>query len=169
MTCWNVKQPWVGATSCSSSCSIQAYPMQKNSHLRWLTLLSPLLILPTPDSIIWCSDPSNVIKELPTVGLPGDYFYSPMRIQGEWGPYTESICSLTRRVVAQMRRLQLLSANETVSCTCTKYYAYRDGYSDNTLLDILRHCKKYQVQKLVIETNFGDGIVAELFKTSSTD
>ena len=42
--------------------------------------------------------------------------------------------------------------------------AYRDGYSDTTLLDILRHCKKYNVSKLVIETNFGDGIVAELFK-----
>jgi hypothetical protein len=42
--------------------------------------------------------------------------------------------------------------------------AYKDGYSDTTLLDILRHCKKYNVSKLVIETNFGDGIVAELFK-----
>ena len=42
--------------------------------------------------------------------------------------------------------------------------AYRDGYSDNTLLDILRGCKKYGVTKLVIETNFGDGIVGELFK-----
>jgi hypothetical protein len=42
--------------------------------------------------------------------------------------------------------------------------AYRDGYSDNTLLDILKGCKKYNVTKLVIETNFGDGIVAELFK-----
>ena len=42
--------------------------------------------------------------------------------------------------------------------------AYRDGYSDNTLLDILRGCKKYNVTKLVIETNFGDGIVSELFK-----
>ena len=42
--------------------------------------------------------------------------------------------------------------------------AYRDGYSDNTLLDILRGCKKYKVSKLVIETNFGDGIVSELFK-----
>ena len=42
--------------------------------------------------------------------------------------------------------------------------AYRDGYSDNTLLDILRGCKKYGVTKLVIETNFGDGIVSELFK-----
>jgi hypothetical protein len=42
--------------------------------------------------------------------------------------------------------------------------AYKDGYSDNTLLDILRGCKKYNVTKLLIETNFGDGIVAELFK-----
>ena len=42
--------------------------------------------------------------------------------------------------------------------------AYRDGYSDNTLLDILRGCKRYNVTKLVIETNFGDGMVAELFK-----
>ena len=42
--------------------------------------------------------------------------------------------------------------------------AYRDGYSDKTLLNILRGCRKYNVTKLVIETNFGDGIVAELFK-----
>ena len=42
--------------------------------------------------------------------------------------------------------------------------AYRDGYSDKTLLDILRGCKKYNVNTLVIESNFGDGIVAELFK-----
>ena len=42
--------------------------------------------------------------------------------------------------------------------------AYRDGYSDSTLLDILRGCKKYNVTKLLIESNFGDGIVSELFK-----
>ena len=42
--------------------------------------------------------------------------------------------------------------------------AYKDGYSDNTLLDILRGCKKYNVSTLLIESNFGDGIVSELFK-----
>ena len=42
--------------------------------------------------------------------------------------------------------------------------AFRDGYSDDTLLNILRGCRKYKVTKLVIETNFGDGIVSELFK-----
>ena len=41
-----------------------------------------------PDNVIWCSDPRNAIKDLPTVGLPGDYFYSPMQLQGEWTPYT---------------------------------------------------------------------------------
>ena len=42
--------------------------------------------------------------------------------------------------------------------------AYRDGYSDTTLLDILKGCKKYNATTLVVETNFGDGIVSELFK-----
>jgi len=42
--------------------------------------------------------------------------------------------------------------------------AYRDGYTDKTLLDILRGCKKYNVSTLLIESNFGDGIVSELFK-----
>ena len=42
--------------------------------------------------------------------------------------------------------------------------AYRDGYSDDTLLNILRGCRKYGVSSLVIETNFGDGIVSELFR-----
>ena len=27
-----------------------------------------------PESVVWCSDPTNVLKDLPTVGLPGDYF-----------------------------------------------------------------------------------------------
>jgi hypothetical protein len=42
--------------------------------------------------------------------------------------------------------------------------AYRDGYSDSTLLDILKGCKKYNAKTLLVETNFGDGIVSELFK-----
>ena len=42
--------------------------------------------------------------------------------------------------------------------------AYRDGYSDDTILNILRGCSKYNATTLLIESNFGAGIVAELFK-----
>ena len=117
-----------------------------------------------PDSVIWCSDPSNVIKELPTVGLPGDYFYSPMQLQGEWHPYQETICSVDPSGRGSDETAAAFISQRNGFLYLHKMCAYRDGYSDTTLLDILRHCKQYKVTKLVIETNFGDGIVAELFK-----
>ena len=117
-----------------------------------------------PDSIIWCSDPKNVLKELPTVGLPGDYFYSPMQLQGEWHPYQETICSVDPSGRGSDETAAAFISQRNGFLYLHKMCAYRDGYSDNTLLDILKHCKRYNVTKLVIETNFGDGIVAELFK-----
>jgi len=117
-----------------------------------------------PDSVIWCSDPQNVIKDLPTVGLPGDYFYSPMQLQGEWGPYQETICSVDPSGRGSDETAAAFISQRNGYLYLHEVSAYRDGYSDNTLLDILRRCKKYNVTKLVIETNFGDGIVAELFK-----
>ena len=117
-----------------------------------------------PDSVIWCSDPRNVIKELPTVGLPGDYFYAPMQLQGEWLPYQETICSVDPSGRGTDETAAAFISQRNGFLYLHKMCAYKDGYSDNTLLDILRHCKKYNVTKLVIETNFGDGIVAELFK-----
>jgi len=117
-----------------------------------------------PESVIWCSDPSNVIRELPTVGLPGDYFYSPMRLVGEWDSYSERICSVdpSGRGADETAAAYLSQRNGFIYLH--EMRSYRDGYSDGTLLDIIRGCRKYGVTKLLIESNFGDGIVAELFK-----
>ena len=117
-----------------------------------------------PDSIVWCSDPRNCIKDLPTVGLPGDYFYSPMQLQGEWLPYQETICSVDPSGRGTDETAAAYISQRNGFLYLHEMRAYRDGYSDNTLLDILRGCRKFNVTKLVIETNFGDGIVAELFK-----
>ena len=117
-----------------------------------------------PDSVVWCSDPRNVLKDLPTVGLPGDYFYSPMQLQGEWSEYSETICSIDPSGRGTDETAATYISQKNGFLYVHEVRAYRDGYSDNTLLDILRGCKKYNVTKLVIETNFGDGIVSELFK-----
>ena len=117
-----------------------------------------------PDSVVWCSDPRNCLKDLPTVGLPGDYFYSPMQLQGEWSDYDETICSVDPSGRGTDETAATYISQKNGYLYVHEIRAYRDGYSDNTLLDILRGCKKYNVTKLLIETNFGDGIVAELFK-----
>ncbi len=117
-----------------------------------------------PESIVWCSDPQNVIKDLPTVGLPGDYFYSPMQLQGTWDPYQETICSVDPSGRGSDETAAAYISQRNGFLYLHDMRAYRDGYSDNTLLDILKGCKKYGVTKLLIETNFGDGIVSELFR-----
>ena len=117
-----------------------------------------------PENIVWCSDPANILKDLPTVGLPGDYFYSPMQLQGEWSEYTETICSVDPSGRGADETAAAYISQKNGILYLHEMRAYRDGYSDNTLLDILRGCKKYGATTLVVESNFGDGIVAELFK-----
>jgi hypothetical protein len=117
-----------------------------------------------PESVIWCSDPQNVIKDLPIVGLPGDYFYSPMQLQGDWDSYQETICSIDPSGRGTDETTAAYISQRNGFLYLHEMRAYRDGYSDKTLLDILKGCKKYEVSKLVIETNFGDGIVSELFR-----
>ena len=127
-------------------------------------IVTPVNPTHAPENIIWCSSPENVLKDLPSVGLPGDHFHKPMQTQGEWQKYSETICS-----VDPSGR----GTDETVTCYLSQLNgfiylheikAFRDGYSDSTLLEILKGCKKYKASTLLIESNFGDGIVSELFK-----
>ncbi len=117
-----------------------------------------------PENVIWCSDPSKVIRDAPTVGLPGDYFYSPMQLVGEWDSYSETICSVDPSGRGTDETAAAFLSQRNGFIYLHEMSAYHDGYSDRTLLDILRRCEKYGVTSLVIETNFGDGIVGELFK-----
>jgi len=117
-----------------------------------------------PDNIVWCSDPKNCLKELPTIGLPGDYFYSPMQLQGEWDVYSETICSVDPSGRGSDETVAAYLSQRNGVMYLHEMRAYHDGYTDNTLLDILKGCRKYDVKTLLIESNFGDGIVSELFK-----
>jgi len=117
-----------------------------------------------PDALVWCSDPRNVIKELPAVGLPGDRFYSPMVIQGDWEPYQEVICTVDPSGRGKDETAAAIMGQRHGYIYVPEMYATKDGYSDKTLLDILRMCRRYKATTLLIETNFGDGTVSELFR-----
>ena len=117
-----------------------------------------------PENIIWCSDPDNIVKDLPCVGLPGDYYYRPMAIQGEWLEYAETICSVDPSGRGADETVATFLSQLNGLIYVHEMYASKDGYSDKTLLQILRKCRKYDASTLLIESNFGDGIVSELFR-----
>jgi hypothetical protein len=87
-----------------------------------------------------------------------------MQLSGDWDSYQETICSVDPSGRGTDETAAAYISQRNGFLYLHEMRAYRDGYSDQTLLDILKGCGKYGVTKLVIETNFGDGIVAELFK-----
>ena len=112
----------------------------------------------------WSADPRYMIKDLNPVGLPGDRFYGPMYIDEGICPYSETIVSVdpSGRGSDETVAVVLSQANGYVFVRDLR--AYRDGYSDETLSDIVRLGKRYGASSLLVESNFGDGMVCELFK-----
>ena len=115
------------------------------------------------DRYAWSADPRYMIKTLNPVGLPGDRFYGPMFIDEGMCDYSETIVSVdpSGRGSDETVAVVLSQANGYVFVRDMK--AYRDGYSDATLSDIVRLGKKYKASRLLVESNFGDGMVCELF------
>jgi hypothetical protein len=112
----------------------------------------------------WSSDPRYCIKELAAVGLPGDRFYGPMFIDEGIVPFDETIVSVdpSGRGSDETVAVVLSQANGYVFVRDLR--AFKDGYSDDTLSSIVGMAKRYKASKLLIESNFGDGMICELFK-----
>ena len=111
----------------------------------------------------WSADSRYLIRDLQPVGLPGDRFYAPMYIDEGMVDYQETIVSVdpSGRGTDETVAVVLSQANGYVFVRDMR--AYRDGYSDSTLSDIVRLGKRYRASRLLVESNFGDGMVCELF------
>ena len=116
----------------------------------------------------WSADPRYLLKNQNPVGLPGDRFYQPMFIDEGMCDYSETIISVdpSGRGTDETVAVVLSQANGYVFVRDMR--AFREGYSDETLSNIVRLGKKYKASRLLIESNFGDGMVCELFKKHIT-
>lgn len=117
-----------------------------------------------PEKIVWSSDPDNADRELPNVGLAGDRFRRPANTVGDMIPYTGSVLSIdpsgrgkdeTGYAVVKMLNGQLFVPDAG---------GIRGGYDTKTLQQLVAIAKDNKVNKVVIESNFGDGMFMELIK-----
>ena len=117
-----------------------------------------------PEKITYASSPDYVVDNtIPNVGFNGDRFFRPMSV-GEQIPYTGSVMSIdpsgrgrdeTSYAVVKMLNGQLF----VPACNGLK-----GGYSENTLKELAMIAARYNVNKIIVESNMGDGMFTELFK-----
>ena len=112
----------------------------------------------------WSADPRYIVKDLNPVGLPADRFYSPMFIDEDIIPFSETIVALdpSGRGTDETVAVVLSQANGYVFVRDMK--AYKQGYSDETLRSIVSMGKRYKASTILVESNFGDGMICELIK-----
>ena len=117
-----------------------------------------------PEKVVWSSDPDNADRELPNVGLAGDRYRRPANTVGDMIPYTGSVLSIdpsgrgkdeTGYAVVKMLNGQLFVPDAG---------GIRGGYDTKTLQQLVAIAKDNKVNKVVIESNFGDGMFMELIK-----
>jgi len=131
--------------------------------------LSDLIIMgvdstTAPEKPVWTKDPRNKLSDLPNVGLPGDFFYSPETKLGDWIEYSGSVLSIdpsgrgkdeTGYAVVKMLNGYLY---------LSECGGLRGGYKNENLEALSVIAKRNEVNLILIESNFGDGMFMELLK-----
>lgn len=117
-----------------------------------------------PVSVTWGSSYDLVLNDVPNVGFTGDRIYGPMFIDKDWSTYTGSVMTIdpsgrgsdeTGYAIVKYLNGKLY----VVGCGGLK-----GGYDASTLETLARLAQRHQVNEVVIESNFGDGMFTELFK-----
>ncbi len=104
------------------------------------------------------------VKDLPNVGLSGDKYYAPEAIVGDYVNYTGSVL-----VIDPSGRGKDETAYAVVKMLNGFLYVpecngLEGGYNDATLTKLANIAKTHKVNKVLIESNFGDGMFNELIK-----
>ena len=117
-----------------------------------------------PEKLVWGAGVDTEMPHLPQVGLVGDRLYRPIFKTEEWAPYEGAIMYIDPSgrgrdmtgycVIKQLHGMLIIR----------QWGGFDGGYSPETLAALANVALTEKVHTIVIESNFGDGMFAELIK-----
>jgi hypothetical protein len=117
-----------------------------------------------PENLIWAGSADYRLPELPNVSFAGDHYHKPMVIDGEWLPYSGSVMAIDPSGRGK---------DETSFCVVKVLNGFMyvhectgiaGGYGKEVLEKLAHEAKRHQVNLILVESNFGDGMFLELLK-----
>ena len=118
-----------------------------------------------PQKPVWAASADNVIQDLPNVGLPGDRFYGPMTLgDGSWASYTGSVMAIDPSGRGADETSYAIVKMLNGFLFVTDAGGLPGGYSEDTLKRLATVAKEQEVNMVLIESNFGDGMFTQLLK-----
>ena len=118
-----------------------------------------------PEKIIWAAAQDNKIPDLNNLGFNGDAFYAPMAIQGEWRPYEQTIMFIDPSGRGADETAWVILKNQGVNIFLMSAGGHKFGYEDTGMEMLHKEAVQFNVQKVCIESNFGDGMFTKMFSS----
>jgi hypothetical protein len=117
-----------------------------------------------PASISYGSGPLQILKDLQNVGFSGDKWYSPLFVdKDKWTEYEGSILAIDpagRGTDEQAWCVLKQLHGKLFLLACGGMFG---GYADDNLIALAKIAKAHQVNRILIESNFGDGMFTKIF------
>lgn len=117
-----------------------------------------------PEKPIWAANANNIVKDLPCVGFNGDRYYGPMDILGKWIPYEGSIMAIDPSGRGDNETAYAVVKMLNGFLYVTAAGGLQGGYEQATMDKLVSIAKSQTVNKIIVESNFGDGMFSELLK-----
>lgn len=137
----------------------ERYPLKLND-----TMVMDMHPEMAPEHPIWASRPELRVDDVPCVGFRGDHFHRPLELKGSMIPYQGCVMAVdpSGRGKDEMAYAILKQLNGYLYLAECR--GLKGGYADVNL-DLLGHrAKHHKVHKILVESNFGDGMFSELLK-----
>lgn len=121
-----------------------------------------------PLSYQWLPNASNALEDFPNVGLKGDRYHRYQEANSSFMAYESRILVIdpSGRGKDETGYAVLFQLNGYIYLM--EWGGFRGGYDDKTLEALAKVGKKWKVNEVVIEGNFGDGMYLKLFSPVMT-
>jgi len=134
----------------------EKYPLK--THDMIVTDLSPL---EAPTRLVWSSQSRDSIEELPNVGFSGDTLQRPS-VQENFGGYEGSILAIDPSGRGKDEMGWAVVNHLLGKVFVPAFGGLKGGYDDTNLVFLAEKAKEFKVNKVVVESNFGDGMFNSL-------
>ena len=120
-----------------------------------------------PAKLQWASSPEQIKAidpDIPNVGLKGDYYVAPMHTSPEFTPFEGSVMSIDPSGRGEDKTAYAVLKMLHGVLYLTAIGSLDGGYSDDTMGRLAQIARQQDVNYVVIESNFGDGMATQLLK-----
>lgn len=127
-------------------------------------LVMPVPPLEAPVKPYWLPDPDRRMKDLPNYGMAGDAIYAAAGHSNEFLPYQSRVLAIDPSGRGADETGYAVGYHLAGNVWVPEAGGLQGGYDDDTLKKLVALAKKHKVHKVIIESNFGDGMFSRILE-----